>query len=89
MYNDTKSEREYINNLKRYPDFNRFWEESGNKDFSDCKLFDIPFVYNSPIIGEIKFLIQASQVLEDNRFYIFQFIPATKEDFIKLENIKK
>ena len=87
IYSDTKSEREYINNLMKYPDFKRFWEESRNKDFSDFKIFDIPFVYNSPVLGEIKFLIQKSPVLEDNRFFIFQFVPARREDFIKLENI--
>jgi len=87
-YNDTHKEREYVGKLMKYPDFNRFWEESKNKDFSDFKLFNIPFVYNSPLVGEISFFIQKIPVLEDARFFIQQFSPSTKEDFIKLENIR-
>ena len=88
-YNDTENERKYINNLKKYPDFRRLWEKSRNKDFSDFKLFNIPFRYNSPLVGEISFLIQKIPVLEDSRFFIQQFIPETIKDFVKLENINE
>ncbi len=88
IYNDTDKEREDIRVLKKFPRFNEFWEDSQNKTVHDFQSFNIPFKYNSPILDEIKFLIQETPVLEDNRFFIIQFIPATRKDFIKLESLK-
>ena len=88
IYNDTDKEREDIRVLKKFPRFNEFWEDSQNKTVHDFQSFNIAFKYNSPILGEIKFLIQETPVLEDNRFFIIQFIPATRKDFIKLESLK-
>ena len=87
IYNDTDREREYIKSLKKFPKFNEFWKESENKTVDNFKSFNIPFIYNSPILGEIKFLVQEYSLLEDNRFFILQFTPSTQEDIYKLESI--
>ncbi len=87
IYNDTKDEREYINRLRQFPNFDKYWEMSENSNFDDLKMLNIPFIYDSPLLGEISFLIQKSVILEDNRFFMQEFVPKGKEDFIKLSKI--
>jgi transcriptional regulator with XRE-family HTH domain len=84
---DTDEEKEYIDKMRKLPNFDKYWEMSKNSNFDDLKMFNIPFVYDSPLLGEISLLIQKSVILEDNRFFMQEFIPKGKEDFIKLSKI--
>ena len=89
LHNYTDKEEKYIKGLYKYPKFKFIWKKSSNKGFEAWKDSDILFIYKVPCIGHISFKIHEVSLLEDRRFFIEHFIPATAEDVSKIEELYK
>ncbi len=89
LYNDTKKEKDQIETLFKFKKFKKLWEMSKDKTINDFKDTDLPFIYQSPLVGKISFNIQEMPIVSDHRFFIEQFLPMHSEDSKKLEEIYK
>ncbi len=87
IFNGEKDEEGYINSLMKFKDMKKFWNEKVLSS-KNLQFFNIPFIYDSPLVGKISFFVDKIPFIDDNRFFIQKFIPQGKEDFLKLEKIK-
>ena len=87
LFNEEKDEEEYINDLMKFKDIKKFWNKNTLSQ-NGLQLFNIPFIYDSPLVGKISFFVDKIPFIDDNRFFIQKFTPQAKEDFLKLEEIK-
>lgn len=86
IFNEAKEEKQ-IDKLMKFEDMSKFWNEKVLSS-KNLQFFNIPFIYDSPLVGKISFFVDKIPFIDDNRFFIQKFIPQGKEDFLKLEEIK-
>lgn len=87
LYDGTDEENAQIKRFSRFPQFQKLWNLAKNKTINDFKDNNIPFIYQSNVIGKIAFKVQEIPIINDHRFFIEQFLPMNLEDSEKLESI--
>lgn len=84
---DEKLKSNVVNFLK-YPEFKVIYSNI-KKSEPKYTLFNIPLVYNHPIIGIVNFSITSSFLYFDNRFVVEQIVPVTPQDLEKVNKFLK
>lgn len=79
-----KIDNSFIERWMHYPGFKDLWDECEQVKSGRYTANGVSFVYRNIELGVVQLTINSSLTYEDNRFFIEQFNPATKEDAKKL-----